>query len=108
MTDINTIAKQRLESAWKKAVENQANFIPHTIEVKRDREKAKHYRYDHSEKGIASDRARGARYRAKPEKRALKAEYRKKYYAAHREAELARVKAWRDQRKMVKAARCDA
>lgn len=89
MKDAIAAAKERMLSDWGKAVEAQK---PKPHDPHRD-EPDRHYRYDHTEKGIASNRARGARYRAKPEKRALKSAYRKEYYAKNRERELARSRA---------------
>lgn len=99
MKDAIAMAKARMLEDWSLLVESQR---PKPHNPHRD-ERDRHWRYDHTEKGKASERARGARYRAKPEKKAMKAAYCKKYYAEHREAELARAKAWRDKKRKERA-----
>ena len=64
----------------------------------RDKEKQKerHYRYDHSEKGRESQRRRSARWIAKPGKKELKRKSRKAWYDANREREIERTAKWRE------------
>ncbi|MBR2863710.1 MAG: hypothetical protein IKB97_09230 [Bacteroidaceae bacterium] len=63
----------------------------------RDKEKQKerHYRYDHSEKGRESQRRRAARWIAKPGKKEIKRKSRKAWYDANREREIERTAKWR-------------
>ncbi|WP_173475504.1 hypothetical protein [Fibrobacter succinogenes] len=63
----------------------------------RDKEKQKerHYRYDHSEKGRESQRRRAARWIAKPGKKELKRKSHKAWYEANREREIERTAKWR-------------
>ena len=64
----------------------------------RDKEKQKerHYRYDHSEKGRESQRRRAARWIAKPGKKEIKRKSRKAWYEANREKEIEKARKWRE------------
>ena len=64
----------------------------------RDKEKQKerHYRYDHSEKGRESQRRRAARWIAKPGKKEIKRKSRKAWYEANREREIKKTAKWRE------------
>lgn len=64
----------------------------------RDKEKQKerHYRYDHSEKGRESQRRRSARWIAKPGKKEIKRKSRKAWYEANREKEIEKARKWRE------------
>lgn len=61
----------------------------------KEKQKERHYRYDHSEKGRESQRRRSARWIAKPGKKEIKRKSRKAWYEANREKEIEKAKKWR-------------
>lgn len=58
----------------------------------KEKQKERHYRYDHSEKGRESQRRRSARWIAKPDKKEIKRKSRKAWYEANREKEIEKAK----------------
>lgn len=61
----------------------------------KEKQKERHYRYDHSEKGRESQRRRAARWIAKPGKKEIKRKSRKAWYEANREKEIEKARKWR-------------
>lgn len=62
----------------------------------KEKQKERHYRYDHSEKGRESQRRRAARWIAKPGKKEIKRKSRKAWYEANREKEIEKARKWRE------------
>ena len=93
------IADEAVERQMPKAVAgpNLESDDPHERKKARDKEKQKerHYRYDHSEKGRESQRRRSARWIAKPGKKEIKQKSHKAWYEANREREIERTAKWR-------------
>ena len=62
----------------------------------KEKQKERHYRYDHSEKGRESQRRRAARWIAKPGKKEIKRKSRQAWYEANREKEIEKTRKWRE------------
>ena len=103
----NEMLRAKMESLFADAVERQMPnpVVEPSLDSKdplqrkkaRDKEKQKerHYRYDHSEKGRESQRRRAARWIAKPGKKEIKRKSRKAWYETNREREIERTTKWR-------------
>ena len=93
------IADEAVERQMPKATAepNLESDNPHERKKARDKEKQKerHQRYDHSEKGRASQRRRAARWIAKPGKKEIKQKSHKAWYEDNREREIERTAKWR-------------
>lgn len=103
----NDLLREKMSRLYDEAIKRQMpktvtepsldSSDPHERKKARDKEKQKerHYRYDHSEKGRASQRRRAARWIAKPGKKEIKRKSHKAWYEANREREIERTAKWR-------------
>lgn len=103
----NELLREKMSRLYDEAIERQKpkpvtepsldSSDPHERKKARDKEKQKerHYRYDHSEKGRESQRRRSARWIAKPGKKEMKQKSRKAWYEANREKEIERNRQYR-------------